>query len=149
MLFLGLENKWIQEKSTRNGYKRLRSNSGEEEEGNYQWICNDFDNKSMEIKGDLTIGVSNQHCFSSTKFNYKMFFSFSFILSCIRNSRIKRTLKTSVDLIKLQDMTDGARMPINTTLDVCWDMQRDFPHRLSSVPVNQLRKSLQKDFVVC
>lgn len=48
-----------------------------------------------------------------------MFSSFVFILSCIKKKgRVKGTLKTNVNLIKQQDMTDGARVPINTTLGV-------------------------------
>lgn len=69
-----------------------------------------------------------------------MFSSFVFILSCIKNSRVKGTLKTNVNLIKQQDMTDGARVPINTTLGVQWDMGRRFsPSIVLNARSNQLK----------
>ena len=58
-----------------------------------------------------------QDCLPQTNLTIN-FFSFVFILSCIKNSRVKRTLKTNVGLIKQQDMTDGAPVPISTTLGV-------------------------------
>lgn len=78
-----------------------------------------------------------------------MFSSFAFILSCINNSRVKRTLKTNVDLIKQQDMTDGARVPISTTWGVWQDMWGVFPIDVFNTRLNQPRQCLQKVFVVC
>lgn len=69
-----------------------------------------------------------------------MFSSFVFILSCIKNSRVKGTLKTNVNLIKQQDMTDGARVPINTSLGVQWDVgRRVSPPIVLTARSNQLR----------
>ena len=60
-----------------------------------------------------------QDCFPQTNLTIKCF-SLLFLSShAKKKSRIKRTFKTNVDLIKQQDMTDGAPVPISTILGVC------------------------------
>lgn len=62
-----------------------------------------------------------QNCFSQTNLTIKCFphlFLSSHALKKKKKNRVKGTLKTNVNLIKQQDMTDGAQVPINTTLGV-------------------------------